>query len=863
MRGCIVACAIFAAFTGGALAQPIYLSDGREANGQLTTSDERRDGGPLKDTYLWTGRAGQRLVLTLKSRSFDAFLRIEGPGGFVSENDDAFDDNTDAGLDIVLPAAGLYRITASALEAEETGPYVIKAGTSGQLESSGPPAIVLPPGVNLPPEIARAIAQNQRATQRPATAIVVGVATTGRIDPTDIADDEGRPSDEYVVRLRAGQHVLVIADSDVFDTFLSLRGPGLRLENDNQHGFNFGAPRTYAVTDIHDSAFFAVVPADGDYRLSVARQQENERGGAYRLRVFELPRLSLGRDLRGSLAAGDFTGTSGEFRDSFGFLGTAGQRIAIEMTSEDFEPRVTIWGRGEQPLAQGPSIDLRLPQADEYRIDIASMWPKRVGDYLVRSSGAALQALAPAPTVAQRLPNDCAAGRARLEQQRDRARTVGGDQLADINVELARAFLCLNDFVAADRVFDELVRTNGAGSPAWFDGVLSRIALAEMRGATTETAALRRQLSQGAGLAGLRYGGRLQQYGRSDYVIDPVDNLELLDFARMAELARPTPEAGVTVLAARYRTVMDAGRTALGGRMAVLLARFASQEGRDFGCESLTHLGVAYALAGQSSPAVDTLRRALAKGKENTVVRDEFRCGNVQDGSGDIIEQSDVVSALADAQVIGGDAAGALATLREYLGQRRDHTIGMQIALATEATGDSASALQQWRTAMAWGGDISAKFQGGSIHLVAADAFLRLGAPKDARLAFESFIRLVERRGEAPPDEINDLVRRARASVMLSGWLENGALGDALGCPTGRGSVPLSGGVEAVTFDDRAYYEYCRAWSQRAMATDPRRGQQTASLLLVHAQRAGWDRGEIQKLVESSMEANWSLAAEN
>lgn len=875
-RSWTFACA-FVALTSGAQGQSTTLSDGRPVNGQLSATDARGENGSLKDTYLWNGRAGQRLIVTLRSDAFDALLRIEGPNHFAEENDD-FGANTDAGLDIVLPAAGAYRIIASALDAEESGPYELKAATSGALESKAP-AIQLPPGVTLPPEIARMIAQQMQPAQRPATTVTVGATTSARIDGNETPDDEGRPADDYVVRLRSGQHVFVIADSDVFDTFLSLKGPGLSLDNDNQHGFNYGAPRTYATTDIHDSALFVVAPADGEYRLSVARQQENERGGAYRLRVVELPRFVLGRDLRGDLSAGDFMGMSGEFRDSFGFRGTAGQRIVIQMTSEDFEPQITIWGRRDQPVARGPSVDVRLPETDEYRIDIASMWPKRVGDYLVRSAAGPLQEAPPAQTVAERLPSNCATVLARLEQQRARAQGVGGDQLAEINQEIARAHLCLDDFAAADRAFSEIVRTNGRGTGPWFDGVLSRIALAEMRGATAEVAALRRELSQGAGLAGLRYGGRLAQYGHADYILDPVDNLELLDFARMAELSRATPEAGVTVLAARYRTAVNAGRSALAERMAVLLARFASQQGRDFGCESLTHLGIAYAFAGQSGPAIETLRRALAKGKENTTLESEFRCGGFQDGSREPIERQDVIFALADAQVMGGDAAGAVATLREHLGQRHDQVTGVRLAMATEATGNSAAALNAWRTAMRWGMGVTSRMDGGSMHLVAADAFFRLGSPTDARQALEGFVSVWERMpgvaerrrnpplkeifDDGPSKEVIDALNDAQAEADLARRLESGTLSDALGCPGGRGSVATAGGERAMTLNNRGYYEYCRAWAKQAMSSNPRLAQQTAALLLAHAQREGWGEGEVRRLVEQNLESAWTLSRQD
>jgi hypothetical protein len=108
--------------------RPQAIRAGQTVNGQLSDSDAQADDDSYFDAFVYEGRAGERLRITLRSPDFDAFLSVgQGTGeSFESiQTDDDGGGGTDAMVEITLPRAGTYVIRANTLTGGETGAYTL------------------------------------------------------------------------------------------------------------------------------------------------------------------------------------------------------------------------------------------------------------------------------------------------------------------------------------------------------------------------------------------------------------------------------------------------------------------------------------------------------------------------------------------------------------------------------------------------------------------------------------------------------------------------------------------------------------------------------------------------------------------
>lgn len=109
------------------------IQAGQTVRGQLDSSDATADDESYFDAWTYQGRAGERLVITMRSTDFDAYLNVgQGTGDeFESiESDDDSDGGTNARVTITLPRTGTYVIRANTLSAGETGAYTLTVARS-------------------------------------------------------------------------------------------------------------------------------------------------------------------------------------------------------------------------------------------------------------------------------------------------------------------------------------------------------------------------------------------------------------------------------------------------------------------------------------------------------------------------------------------------------------------------------------------------------------------------------------------------------------------------------------------------------------------------------------------------------------
>ena len=193
MKQILFAAAVLAAAAVPAAAQG-PLAYGQTARGELGADDPQADDGSYYDVWTFTGRAGQRVSITMRSDDFDAYLAVGRDAvecGDDCHTDDDGAGGTDAAVIFTLPASGRYEIRANSLLEGETGAYTLT------LQDRGVPG-----------------------PARPRGAVRPGETVDGALDENDpMADDESY-HELWTVRGSAGDVLEITLHSDDFDAYL-------------------------------------------------------------------------------------------------------------------------------------------------------------------------------------------------------------------------------------------------------------------------------------------------------------------------------------------------------------------------------------------------------------------------------------------------------------------------------------------------------------------------------------------------------------------------------------------------------------------------------------------------------------------
>lgn len=218
--------------------------------GALQDGDTRSDRS-LTDVYTIEGQAGQALRLALSSDAFDPLVRVEGPDGFVAENDDDPAGNTlNSVLDTRLPATGTYRVVVGSYAADGMGAYRLQSGTGTGQASTGSA------------QVAAAAAGD----------IALGQQLDASLAEGDETISSGEFTDFYNFQGRRGERLVFDMTSSAFDTYLSLQYPsGGQEDNDDRAG-----------GETTNSRLVVTLPEDGTYRLMATSYQPGE-SGAYQI----------------------------------------------------------------------------------------------------------------------------------------------------------------------------------------------------------------------------------------------------------------------------------------------------------------------------------------------------------------------------------------------------------------------------------------------------------------------------------------------------------------------------------------------------------------------------------------------------
>lgn len=228
------------------------------ANGSLSSSDFLLPNDAYVDVWEIEGRAGASITLDMRSPDFDALLFLVGPGLAETLSDDDGGGRCDARITVRLLEDGIYRVAATVNGSRTTGVYTLHATTDPepvpQIQCGGPD----------PEEFTRLPVAGR---------IAVGDGKSGSLTTNDATLDNGAYAQAWEISGTQGQSVQIRLESDAFDSFLYVLGPGIDgiLTDDDSGG------------DLHAEIAFTF-PASGTFRIIVS-SVDSGTTGAFRLSV--------------------------------------------------------------------------------------------------------------------------------------------------------------------------------------------------------------------------------------------------------------------------------------------------------------------------------------------------------------------------------------------------------------------------------------------------------------------------------------------------------------------------------------------------------------------------------------------------
>ncbi len=340
--------------------------------GTLAGGDQTLSSGEYVDKYTYSGRQGETVTFDLRSTAFDPYLIVRSPSGDQNDNDDFEGSRTRSLLSLTLEESGEWDVWVTSYEPGETGAYDLRITRAGAGGGSG--------GTGFGDRTERG-------------SLAAGDQTLETGEYADIISFEGAP----------GRHVQVDLTSSAFDTYLIVAGPGEdRGENDDHEG---STSQSRVELDMTETGTYRAVVTSyaagetGDYELSITY------GGRGDDERYDVSRISMGGSASGSLSSGDATLDSGEYRDLIAFDGQAGQSVAVDMTSSDFDTYLALLTPDDETLQnddyEGSTsrsrIELTLPSSGRYVIIATSYAAGETGTYQVSLSSSAGPAPGPAP----------------------------------------------------------------------------------------------------------------------------------------------------------------------------------------------------------------------------------------------------------------------------------------------------------------------------------------------------------------------------------------------------------------------------------------------------------------------------------
>lgn len=206
---------------------------------------------------------------------------------------------------------------------------------------------------------------------------------TGRLAAGDGTLNSGEYRDEYRVEAAVGQRVSATVTSGDFDTYVLLISPsGEQAENDDCTDGDTGRSCATFTADVAGAIRVLVtsyaVGETGDYTLTLSTSGAGNAG----------PTPSGDTEV-GALGAGDETLESGEFFDRYPLRLGAGERVAIEVATDEFDPYLILKSpdgeREENDDCDGDvarsCVEAVASTAGAWEVLVTSYLPEETGRY--------------------------------------------------------------------------------------------------------------------------------------------------------------------------------------------------------------------------------------------------------------------------------------------------------------------------------------------------------------------------------------------------------------------------------------------------------------------------------------------------
>lgn len=389
--------AVLAALTARRAEAQTVIHDGETVQGQLTANDTKLSDGSYSRMYAYRGRSGDRIRVTLRSRSFDSFLMI-GPSTNPSASQVVSDDDgaggNDAQLIYTIPADDSYGIVANTRQAGATGSYTL----SVELVSS---------------------AGSASSGSAAGGAITVGQTVQGELTSSDLKLNDDSYADYYVFSGRAGDQVTATMRSRVFDTYMVVgRWDGGRFTSIQSNDDGGGGTDSRVALTLPETGTYAIrantlsAGKTGTYTVSL---EAGAAGGtatrAASITVPDAAPILPGQTVQGELSSSDTRLSDDSYADYYAFDGRAGQRVRVTLRARAFDSYM-VFGRlnGSQFTSlesnddggggQDSQITYALPEDGTYAVRVNTLRARQTGAYTIGLElvGSGSVASAPAPS---------------------------------------------------------------------------------------------------------------------------------------------------------------------------------------------------------------------------------------------------------------------------------------------------------------------------------------------------------------------------------------------------------------------------------------------------------------------------------
>jgi hypothetical protein len=258
------------ASTGGQMAT---IRLGETVNGSLTSSDSLYPDNSYFKFYQFTAPAGQAVTIDLSSDDFDPVLIVRGDDLDASVINDDGGPGCSARISRSFASRGPYRIlvNTTADPEKQTGRFSLSITQGSKpVQETGGNADCQPP--QRPTNSNASSPSTGTATH----AITIGQTQQGTLTRSDVLlTSDSTYAQPWTIQGRAGTTITIDLESDAFDAYLFLRGPGIsggRDFQDDDSGGNCHARLT------------ATFPQSGSYEV-VVNTADHYATGAFSLSV--------------------------------------------------------------------------------------------------------------------------------------------------------------------------------------------------------------------------------------------------------------------------------------------------------------------------------------------------------------------------------------------------------------------------------------------------------------------------------------------------------------------------------------------------------------------------------------------------